>query len=169
MQKNGCILSDGLWTREERPGYVVNLHSENLPKLTVDRKEIIEYDKLYVKNQLLRSANDLLAWGGLDLRLIWRLSKENPFFASHIVEKLNEANTMIPLNAWDFDNYDIQFSELGCYEPDRRIAQSRYGISLENVINFHIPYWLLPYRLMTWQDQGWFDLFQSCMLDMPEK
>ena len=167
-QKNGCILSDGLWTREDRPGYVVNLHSQYLPKLTVDRKEIIEYDRTYVKKRLLESIDDLLSWQGLDLKLIWKLSKENPKFANLLIEGLYEKDAVIPLDTWNFDTYDVPVQEAGCYDPDIFIIQSRYGISLHEMILYRMPPWLAPYRLLVWQNLGWLNLYEACLDDLPK-
>ena len=102
--KRGCLLSDGLWTREVEPGFVFNLRNNHLPKLTIDRKDIIESDQSWIIEELTKNIQPLLHWIGLDLRLLWRLSKQHPKVAECIVNRLSSNESIIQLGAWSFDN-----------------------------------------------------------------
>jgi len=166
-QKSGCILSDGLWTREAQPGFVFNLRGNNLPKLTVDRKDIVESDQSWITEELTKNIEPLLNWIGLDLRLLWKLSKQRPQVAEYLVNRLLSDKSAIQLGAWSFDNLEIPISKVGCFEADSRLVESRYGLSIPSLIERSIPWWLFPYRVIIWEEIGLFNLFEPCLASIP--
>ena len=56
----GSLLSDGLWCRAPLISAYVDLRGTHAPKLTVDRNEILDYDKDYVRRTMVASVDTLI-------------------------------------------------------------------------------------------------------------
>lgn len=163
---NGCILSDGLWTREVQPGFVFNLRRERLPKLTVDRKEIVEWNREWVRKALVENSEALLDWSNLDFNLLWKLANEHPQVAVHIVEKLSGEEANIRVGRGSSSNLEAPIEQIGCFELDSWLNYYRYGITIRTLINT-IPWWVLPYRVTLWGQHGLFRVSESFSASLP--
>lgn len=161
--ETGCILSDGLWTEEERVGIVVNLRQDHYPKLTVDRKKIVEWDRDYVRKLLIQNSEPLLNWSYLTLKWLWGLSKKHPHVAAHIVELLSQQQAKVQLGGWRVKNRKISIAEVGCFAFDEDFTQrnnTRSSIHL-------MPWWIMPYRIALWGKYGLLKLSTACLDSIP--
>lgn len=165
--RNGCILSDGLWTAESQPGFVFNLRREHLPKLTVDRRRIVEWDRQWVRASLLENSEPLLNWKYLDLNLLWKLAKKQPQVTSNIVEMLSTDETDVPLMSTSTFNLEVPVSELGCFAPDVWLCYFRYGFTVQNLVRYRIPWWILPYRVILWSNYGLLKVSEEFAKSLP--
>jgi hypothetical protein len=164
--ENGCVLSDGLWTRERQPGFVINLRRENLPKLTVDRKDIVEWDKEWVRNVLIENFDPLLNWLHTDFNLLWKLAGKHPQVAAHIVEGLAQEKTNVRVGRGSASNLEAPIAEIGCFEFDTWLNHFKYGITVKTLISY-IPWWVLPYRVILWGQHGLFKVSESFLEGLP--
>lgn len=151
--KNGCILSDGLWTAEAQPGFIFNLRRAYLPKLTVDRRRIVDWNFAWVRESLLQACSPLLSWKYLDLNLLWKLEKEQPQVASKIVDMTSTAGIQISLMSTSTSNLELPIDKIGCFSFDFWLYVYRYGFPVKNLIK-RAPWWILPYRLILWNRYG---------------
>lgn len=165
--KKGCILSDGLWTGESQPGLVVNLRREHLPRLTVDRKNIVEWDKEWVRRTLIEYSEPLLNWCHLDFKLLWKLAQEHPQIAVHIVERLSTERANIQVGRWSSSNLEVPIAEISCFESDTWLEYFKYGFSAQS-LRFYIPWWILPYRVILWGCYGLFKISEPFLASLPK-
>ncbi len=166
--KKGCILSDGLRTAETQPGFVFNLRQEHLPKLTVDRRKIVEWDQRWVRENLLQNSAPLLNWQHLDLNLLWKLASQYPQVTSNIADILSAEEVIIPLMSRSTNNLEIPISQLGCFAPDLWLCYFRYGFSVQNLVRRQIPWWILPYRVVLWGNHGLFKISEEFSASIPK-
>ena len=164
--ENGCVLSDGLWTRESQPGFVVNLRCEHLPKLTVDRRDIVEWEKEWVCATLIKHSKDLLRWSHTDFNLLWKLSGRHPRVASNIVEALVNDGVDVRLGRGSSGNLKVPIQEIGCFEFDSWVSYFGYGGTIKSLVS-HMPWWVLPYRLILWEKYGLFKVSEAFLESVP--
>jgi hypothetical protein len=163
--KTGCILSDGLKTEEDQPGIVVNLRQEHYPKLTVDRKKIVEWDRRYVRELLIQNSEPLLNWSYLTLDWLLGLSREHPHVAAHIVELLSQQEAKVQLGRWSIKNIDVSIAEVGCFAFEEDFTYtSEIGFFR---FKQNIPWWMIPYRIALWAKYGLLKLSTACLESIP--
>ena len=125
ITEKGCILSDGLVTEELHPCVVVNLCRSRRPKLTVDRKRIIEWDRNWARNELIKGWESLLNWSSLSMEWLWELEKSEVSVAEYIVDLLIKNNTQITttveISYANFSPIKVPIAEIGCCFVDAKI------------------------------------------------
>lgn len=124
ITEKGCILSDGLVTEELHPCVVVNLSRSRRPKLTVDRKKIIEWDRNWGRNELIKGWECLLNWSSLSIEWLWKLEKSELSIAEYIVNLLIKNNTQVSNK---FSQIKVPLAEIGCCFVDVKIENSLYN------------------------------------------
>jgi hypothetical protein len=156
----GCILSDGLWTEEKRVGIVVNLRQDHYPKLTVDRKKIVEWDRQYVRELSIQNSEPLLNWSYLTLKWLWGLSKKHPHVAAHIVQLLSKKQTKVQLGERSLKNIEVPIAEVGCFQLDGNLIG-------RSIIRSLMPWWIIPYRIALLGRYGLLELSTTCLESIP--
>ncbi|MEH2205265.1 MAG: caspase family protein [Nostoc sp.] len=152
--KQGCILSDGLFTGERQTCFIVNLRGNNYPKLTVDRTEIVELDKEWISHLLIHNSEALIKWQHLNFQWLWSLSDDWTAVAAHIFDVLSINNVSIKLGRWHNDTLKLPIAEIGCFAGDAHLLSFDTS-SFESLFNlFGMPWWLFPYRLFLWKQYG---------------
>lgn len=138
ITEKGRILSDGLVTEETSPCIVVNLCRSRRPKLTVDRKNIIEWDQNWAKGELIKGRESLVNWSSLSMEWLWKLEKSEVYIAEHIVILLIQnnihVNTRVEINYKKFSQIKIPIAEIGCFFVDQQIEKSLYEREYGNTI-----------------------------------
>ncbi|NEP11048.1 MAG: hypothetical protein F6K14_12705 [Symploca sp. SIO2C1] len=160
----GCILSDGLRTEERQSGVVVNLHQDYYPRLTVDRKKIVEYDKKYVQDLLIQGAEVLQEWEFLSLSWLWEFSEEYPNVGCHIVHSILQKRPQLRLGTRNFNNLEISILQVGCFEMDSNLLKGNF--SYRDIISC-MPWWIIPYRILLWKRYGLVRLSNACLESIP--
>ncbi len=100
----GQVLADGIQThlqysnklgeRDQPFGALVNLRSDRRPKLTVDRKKILEFDEEWVLEMYSLQARHLLNAPWLRFTWLWRLPES---ILAAIKTQLLEADLLLPI------------------------------------------------------------------------
>jgi len=160
----GRILSDGLRTEEDQPGIVVNLRQDHYPKLTVDRKKIVEWDQRYVRELLIQNAEPLLNWSSLTLEWLWAVSEKHPHVAAHIVELLAQQQAKVQLGGWSVKNIEVSIAEVGCFTFENIL---QYILTEIRAWKYNIPWWIIPYRIALWAKYGLLKLSTACLESIP--
>jgi len=158
----GCILSDGLRTEETQSGVVVNLRQDYYPRLTVDRKKIVECDKKYIQDLLIKGTEFLQEWEFLTLSWMWEFSREYPNIGFHIVQYILPQRPQIRLREPGLRHVDISVLQVGCFEMDRwlLVLGIRRSLTL-------MPWWIIPYRTALWGSYGLLKLSDVCFPSIP--
>jgi hypothetical protein len=124
ITEKGCILSDGLVTEELHPCVVVNLCRSRRPKLTVDRKRIIEWDRNWARKELIKGWESLLNWSSLSIEWLWELEKFELSVAEYIVNLLIKNNIQVSNK---FSQIKVPLAEIGCCFVDVKIEDGLYN------------------------------------------
>jgi hypothetical protein len=164
-ERAGCILADGLWTEESQSCVVINLRGNHYPKLTVDRKKIVQWDRQWVHEMLLSSCESLLNWSRLTLRWLWNLSNDWSQVAGKLVDTLVTKNANVKLGRWRSDKMEVPIAKVGCFEGDAALLE--YWIFSEFSISIDMPFWMLPYRILLWEQYGCSQLSASSVNSLP--
>jgi nucleotide-binding universal stress UspA family protein len=126
---SGRVLSDGLQTSERVPGAVVNLRGAQLPTLSVDRKDVIDYDRRHVED-LLTKATAALAenpeW--LTMEWMWGIGKAAPEIAHFLTETLLDTDSSVRIRLRGGIIHSIPLADAGCFPFDEYLFRERGGI-----------------------------------------
>jgi len=164
-QKSGCILADGLWTEESQSCVVINLRGNYYPKLTVDRKQIVQWDRQWVHEMLLSNCESLLDWSRLTLQWLWNLSNDWSQVAGKLVDTLVRKNASVKLGRWRNDKMEVPIAKVGCFEGDASLLE--YWLLSEFSILIDMPFWMLPYRILLWEQYGCIQVSASSIKSLP--
>jgi hypothetical protein len=165
-ERSGCILADGLWTEESQSCVVINLRGNHYPKLTVDRKEIVQWDRQWVHEMLLSSCESLLNWPRLTLQWLWNLSNDWSQVAGKLVDTLVRKNASVKLGRWRNDKMQVPIAKVGCFGDDASLLE--YWTFSEFSILLDMPVWMLPYRILLWEQYGLLQISASSIKSLPE-
>ncbi|MBD2093005.1 caspase family protein [Microcoleus sp. FACHB-1515] len=164
--ERGCILADGLWTEEEQSGVVINLRGTHYPKLTVDRKKVIDWNWQWGRDVLIENAISLLDWKHLTLVWLWEFGWQHPQAAEHIMKLALNSNLRLRVGRSEYDQAEVLLNQVGCFQGDRALIDT--GITYYGPIIREIPWLILPYRIAVWIQRGllkrqstFFDCFPS--------
>ncbi|MFD7468607.1 caspase, EACC1-associated type [Streptomyces tendae] len=113
---NGALLADGLWAGQHRFGAVVNLSGKHMPRLTVDRRRIIDLPIDQVDRFLHNEIHSLLASGDAVFRHDWlaRILSESPDLADSI---FTEAVRM-EFEPWLIAGHKVDITKCGYFPED---------------------------------------------------
>lgn len=115
----GALLADGIGTEERPFGYAANLSGPQAPKLSVNRNKLIDWDREWVTRNLLRAAESLHLWQGLDHDWLWRLEKADAELARAVVAELRRREVTLALNRVSkFWNHTLSVEALGSFSDD---------------------------------------------------
>ncbi|MCP2336786.1 HD domain-containing protein [Actinomadura rupiterrae] len=92
---HGAILADGLLANRRNFGYVADFGREHLPQMSVNRTQILAYDRRRLDELLRRGLEQLPQWQELTLAWLWRLALAEPSLAQAAVEALIEQNVVV--------------------------------------------------------------------------
>jgi hypothetical protein len=162
----GLILADGLRTEESQSSVVVNLRGTHYPKLTVDRKKIVQWDRQWVHEMLLSKCESLLNWSRLTLHWLWKLSDDWPQVAGKLVDNLIKKNASVKVGRWLNDSMEVPIAKVGCFEGDLSLVESWSPHSFSILID--MPFWMLPYRILLWEQYGLIQISPSAVNSLPE-
>lgn len=113
---NGAVLADGLWAGQHRFGAVVNLSGEHVPRLTVDRRRIIELEKDQVDRILSNEIEDLLKAGDAVFCHEWlaRVLNESAELADSIFTKA----VRMRFEPWLVAGREVDITKSGYFPED---------------------------------------------------
>ncbi|UFR01752.1 caspase family protein [Streptomyces sp. Go40/10] len=149
----GAILADGLWAGEHRFGAVVNLSGKHTPRLTVDRRRIIEADTAETERLLRQEIPSLLAAGDAVFRHGWLayMLEESPELADAIFAEAVRTG----FTPWRIAGREVDIRKCGYYPPDDVMNGSLRSSGWVN------PVWpaISSFRMEALTDAGFFPGF----------
>ncbi|MGW0807165.1 wHTH domain-containing protein [Nonomuraea sp. NPDC002799] len=149
---SGGILADGLWAGEPLFGAVVNLTGPCMPRLTVDRMQMLAYDRGEV-DHLLRQATATLIreeTSVLNANWLFAMVGHDPVLADAIFEEAAAAHRQ----PWITGGLEADIAIVGCF-PDKNLMYSQEASGrLSYRQNYHREEeW--PECISTWRAQAW--------------
>ncbi len=78
----GRILSDGIVTESTHPSLIVNLTGPRRPRLSVDRKTVIEWDSTWLEDAIRPNKQRLVEWTNISISFLWWLDSQFPRVAA---------------------------------------------------------------------------------------
>ncbi|MFV5996341.1 caspase, EACC1-associated type [Streptomyces sp. NPDC056231] len=127
---NGAVLADGLWAGQHRFGAVVNLSGKHVPRLTVDRRRIIDLTNDEVERLLRNEIQNLLTAGDAVFRHDWlaRVLNESAELADSI---FTEAVRM-RFEPWLIAGRTVDIAKCGYFPEDPifddQVSHSQIGL-----------------------------------------
>ncbi|MFF0075520.1 caspase family protein [Streptomyces sp. NPDC005494] len=112
----GAVLADGLWAGEHRFGAVVNLSGSHTPRLTVDRRKIINPDAVEIERLLRQEIPALLAAKDAVFRHAWLAGvlEESPALADEIFAEA----VRIGFAPWRIAGQEVDITRSGFFAED---------------------------------------------------
>ncbi|MER7802160.1 caspase family protein [Streptomyces parvulus] len=113
---NGALLADGLWAGQHRFGAVVNLSGKHMPRLTVDRRRIIDLPIDQVDRLLLNEIQSLLASGDVVFRHDWlaRVLHES----SDLADSIFTEAVRLEFEPWLIAGHKVDIAKCGYFPED---------------------------------------------------
>ena len=165
LERVGCILVDGIFTESTQSCFVINLTREHYPKLTVDRKKIVDWNKQWVYESLVSSLTSLSSWDEINFPWLWGLSLQWPRVAEQLCKILEKEGRSIKLSKWSNDASTVSVSKTGCFSPDSILLS--YGVERSGSRIFGIPSWLISSRAIVWGECEKLTLPDSWVSSLP--
>ncbi|MEO0457169.1 MAG: hypothetical protein AAF152_11410, partial [Cyanobacteria bacterium P01_A01_bin.114] len=168
----GCILVDGIFTEDNAQScFVINLTREHYPKLTVDRKKIVDWDEKWVYQALISSIKELVSWSETSFPWLWSLSRQWPKVAGQLCQVLENQNRSIRFSRWFSDASKLPVGQVGCFAGDLGLLS--HGIDeayqpLSRILGTGMPSWLFPYRALIWGEYEKIALPEVWLDSLPE-
>jgi len=162
----GIVLCDGIATETRLFGCTIDLRDANRPRLTVDRRKVIELDTALVDRLCLEAIPALVpppAW--LDMRWLWDLAGSVPAAARVLGIALDDGKHALPLYVEPSGlaaGARIEIAQVGLVAADGLIFAAMNALSANpdtalseiNSMSGALPAWLLPRRIAMWRDLG---------------
>ncbi|MDT0441567.1 wHTH domain-containing protein [Streptomyces johnsoniae] len=151
--RGGGILADGLWAGAPLFGAVVNLEGPHVPRLSVDRNQMLEHDRGHVGRLLREQIPALLAPGAGILDHEWAsiLALQDPRLADEVFARAVAAG----FSPWTVGGQDVDAAAVGCFQGDAT-RFSRDQPLLQRVL-FSVPFEHVPqWRALAWIKAGAF-------------
>jgi hypothetical protein len=162
---DGCYLTDGIrigaqqagstpgWpVRPEQPfGFVVNMTGPHRPRLSVDRRRIIEWDTGWLAGQLAEAVPALRRWPGTTLHWLWQMARVDPALADEIAGSLGAHE--IPIRPHDVPTRRLRVDLVGAVPYDSTLLPDRDQWS-RSLLAADVPHWLRPWRHRIWESES---------------
>ncbi|MFD8261951.1 caspase family protein [Streptomyces griseoluteus] len=117
---SGAVLSDGIVTSATPFGYVINLSGPHVPKLSVNRNSMLEWDREWAEEQVRAAAADLPGWEGLDLEWLWQLESKDVRLAGAVAERLAGRELTLPVyRSAEYQRPPVALDTVGWFPDDR--------------------------------------------------
>lgn len=155
----GRYLTDGIQVLPPRPrsalagrsatdnpfGFVLNMTGRHRPRISVDRREILEWDAGWVSAQLRSAIPALRDWSGLSLQWLWRLATADRELAGWVFDELGDLELPVrPVRSSSTVNLGL----VGCLPEDAHLQPDRDRWP-------HLPGAGLPRWIHTWRTKLW--------------
>ncbi|MFI2781473.1 caspase, EACC1-associated type [Streptomyces sp. ALB3] len=116
----GAVLADGLWAGEHRFGAVVNLSGGHTPRLTVDRRRVIDPDTVEIERLLRQEIPTLLAAKDAVFQHAWlrRVLEESPQLADEIFAQA----VRVGFAPWRIAGQEVDITRAGFFAEDETLS-----------------------------------------------
>ncbi|WP_437998788.1 metallophosphoesterase [Sorangium sp. So ce185] len=154
---DGMLLCDGIVTESRYKCAVVNLHGRRYPKMSVDRKDVNEWDDSWIRPAMADSWRELIDWNELSFDCLWSLEVASARSARLLADVLKSKDAHLWFHGASFNPRDstgpvrLPIQALGCSVIDEYIVGSRSimrdPLADVSAIGLHIS---VAWRLMLW-------------------
>lgn len=165
-QQKGRLLAEGIATETRRFGHTVNLTGAHRPRLTVDRRSVLDADEDYLRDLRRQGVPALCPppdW--LDQHWLWGLLKTDTQAAQALADLLQAADLSLPLHVASASALQVPMARFGVSASDAvlvgvcesLLSDDRQLWMLDHELDRLrdcLPPWLLPVRLAMWRDIG---------------
>ncbi|MFF4395733.1 caspase family protein [Streptomyces sp. NPDC001480] len=132
VQGHGQLLLDGVLIPDASPSYgcVINLRERHSPVPSVDRNQLLSYDKELVMCELLGGVAEAVGQcTEVSLPWLWRLSRTAPRVAIAVLDALSEqvTATLDSVTGSRLGTGQVQLAKAGCFPCDENIMNELYG------------------------------------------
>ncbi|MER8029360.1 caspase family protein [Streptomyces bauhiniae] len=150
VSDNGAVLSDGIVTSATPFGYVINLSGPQVPKLSVNRNSMLEWDREWAGEQVRAAADDLPGWEGLDLEWLWQLESKDVGLAGAVAERLAGRGLTLPVfREAEYQRPPVALDAVRWFPGDRALLPRRVGDGTSNMNQF-----AMAWRRAVLREQG---------------
>ncbi|MEV7199587.1 wHTH domain-containing protein [Streptomyces griseoluteus] len=133
----GAVLSDGIITSTTPFGYVINLSGPQVPKLSVNRNSVLEWDREWAGERVRAAADDLPGWEGLDLEWLWQLEKKDVGLAGAVAERLAGRELALPMyRSPEHQQLRVALDVVGWFPDDQALLPPRPGEATSGMNRF---------------------------------
>ncbi|MFJ8729226.1 caspase family protein [Streptomyces bauhiniae] len=147
---NGAVLSDGIVTSATPFGYVINLSGPRVPKLSVNRNSMLEWDREWAGERVRAAADDLPGWEGLDMAWLWQLESKDVGLAGAVAERLAGRELTLPVyRSAEYQQSRIALDVAGWFPDDRALLPPQPGEATSGMNRF-----ASAWRRAVLRDQG---------------
>ncbi len=124
---DGRLLADGINTDTHFVCAIIDLNQAHRPKLTIDRKEIIEWDRRYVTN-LLRDRIQILVENPEWLSYEWLCMLEELDYktARLVIDGLIAKDESVSIRLKENQDLLLPLKVIGCFSPDNLIIRAAF-------------------------------------------
>ncbi|MFF5480626.1 caspase family protein [Streptomyces sp. NPDC012935] len=118
----GAVLCDGVMTDQDPFGYVVNLTGPHAGSLSVNRKELQDFDAEWVADLWRRGAQKLRSWPNLSLSWLGRLDDVSRSAARVLAEVWRGKG----VSARGWDDESMSLDTVGWFHLDRGLLETSF-------------------------------------------
>ncbi|GIJ29104.1 hypothetical protein Vqi01_42660 [Micromonospora qiuiae] len=156
----GRYLTDGIQVLPPRPrstltgrpttdnpfGFVLNMTGRHRPRISVDRREILEWDARWVSAQLRAAIPALRDWSGLSLQWLWRLATADRELAGWVFDELGDLELPVrPVRS----SITVNLGLVGCLPEDAHLQPDRDR--WPHLPGAGLPRWIHAWRTKLWR------------------
>lgn len=120
---DGRILADGLWTDTQTENVIVDLRGPHRPRLTVDRKKALAWDRDRTVGALQSTAETIRGIPVLKLRWLFKLLSRWPEMHPATVNAVWRPGLMVEAGSLG----RVEFTKLGWWSRDPRLIETAGG------------------------------------------
>lgn len=142
----GGFAADGIRTNEERHGLIVNLRGPRRPRFTVDRNRLRQWDKAWIREQILESLSALRHWPGLTLSWLWEVADTTPSIAEDVFTYLVENEHELAVQG-NWGRSTAAARHVGCLPVDRELHTGEMIPWAGGPFNW----WISAWRVAAWK------------------
>ncbi|MEV8438459.1 hypothetical protein AB0425_13865 [Actinosynnema sp. NPDC051121] len=143
----GAVLADGIWAGTSAYHVVLNLTGAHSPKLTVDRKNIVELEDAETDRLIIDQVGSLVA-NSVDFRnhhWLAAVAHQRPIVADAIFDQAVHSSA-----TWHVDDTLINLEYIGCLFTDESLFRGIEPNRRTNMVVPEPPEWIIRWRLARW-------------------
>ncbi len=140
---------------------VIDLRQQHRPRLTLDRKKILDPDPGWIDGVIQEGWRWLLDWKRLTLAWLWQVSWPHSRVALAVAGELMRRRAEVEIGMPRADLGRVAIDRVGFYPGDEGLVSGKLwtGVRLGNYMGYSLsrsiaPSWLVAHRVATWRGIG---------------
>ncbi|MEU8284040.1 caspase family protein [Micromonospora sp. NPDC048905] len=144
--RSGSTMA-GRSTTDHPFGFVLNMTGRHRPRISVDRREMLEWDAEWVSAQLRSALPTLRTWSGLSMQWLWRLAAADRELADWVFDELGDLELPVrPVRS----SVRVNLGLVGCLPEDADLQPDRDR--WPHLPGAGLPRWIHAWRAKLWRD-----------------